>query len=211
MTRLYFIRHGQSVANVTHRFAGHSDFPLTELGEKQARCTAEAVKDIPFTAVYASDLSRASATGAPVAEQRGLALRLRQDLREIYAGDWEGRTFEELDENDDFRLWKRQIGVSRCTNGESVRQLQERVRAAVESIVAAHPGQTVCIATHATPIRVMECCWTGTPLERIHTIPWVSNASITVAEYDENMVGRLILRDAHDHLGALSSELPSNV
>lgn len=211
MTKVYFIRHGQSLANVAHRFAGHSDFPLSELGHAQAACTAKHVMAVPFTAVYASDLSRAADTGAAVARIKDLPLLTRQGLREIYAGEWEGRTFEELADNDDFRLWRQQIGLSRCTGGESVRQLQERVRMTVDDIVKTHPGETICIATHATPIRVLECLWTGVSLEHMHTIPWVSNASVTVAEYDENRVGRLISRDGHAHLGALSSDLPANV
>ena len=36
MTNLIVIRHGQSVANQEDKFAGHSDFDLTDLGRKQA-------------------------------------------------------------------------------------------------------------------------------------------------------------------------------
>ena len=62
-----------------------------------------------------------------------------------------------------------------------------------------------------TPIRMMECVWSDTPLERMHTIPWVSNASVTVAEYDENGVGHRLERDLHDHLGELHTVLAKNV
>ena len=74
-----------------------------------------------------------------------------------------------------------------------------------------HPNETICIATHATPIRVMECVWTQVSLEKMHTIPWVSNASVTIAVYEESGVGRLVERDLHEHLGELHTVLAKNV
>lgn len=210
MTTLYFVRHGQSEANVLRMFAGHWDAPLTELGREQAACTATYLADKPITAVYASDMHRASDTGAALSSVKGIPLRATERLREIYAGDWEGKTFDELADDPSFVVWRQTIGLARCANGESVAELQQRVRAVVEEIVHRHPDESVCIATHATPIRVMEAVWTDTPLELLHTVPWVSNASVTVVQYDDG-VGRLIARDIHDHLGDLSSKLPSNV
>lgn len=211
MTRLYFVRHGQSEANLQECFAGHYNAPLTELGHKQAARTAGALKEIPFTAVYASDLARAADTGRAVADLCDLPLHTTNRLREIHAGEWEARPFAELLERDDYGVWMRQVGVAACPGGESVAQLQQRIRSVVEDIVRAHPGETVCIATHATPIRVMECVWTDTPLEEMHTIPWVGNASVTVAEYDESLQGRLVERDIHEHLRDLFTNTPANV
>jgi len=59
MTRVYFVRHGESESNLITQFAGSLDMPLTEKGRKQAALTAEFLKNIPFSAVYSSDLSRA--------------------------------------------------------------------------------------------------------------------------------------------------------
>lgn len=211
-TRLYFIRHGESTSNLITQFAGSLDRPLTPKGEAQAAATAEFLKDIPFAAVYASDLSRAFSTGAAVAHSHNIPLHPDRNLREIFAGEWEGETYAELERKfpDSYGTWRHQIGLARCPGGESVAQLQERVRACVEEIVRRHPGETVCIATHATPIRVMECVWTDTPLSRMHSIPWVSNASVTVAEYEDG-VGRLLERDLHAHLGDLHTVLAKNV
>lgn len=213
MTELYFIRHGESVSNLIAQFAGSLDMPLTERGQEQARVTADFLRKVPFSAVYASDLSRAYDTGAAVANMHGISIYGTSLLREIYAGDWEGKLYAQLEEmySDGYGVWRTQIGLAECLNGETVAQLQTRIRAYVEEIVRKHPGETVCIATHATPIRVMECVWTDTPLEKMHLIPWVSNASVTVARYDENGVGELICRDLHDHLGALHTALAKNV
>ena len=212
-TRLYFIRHGESEANRSTLFAGSLDMPLTEKGRAQAEATAAFLQDIPFTAVYASDLKRAFDTGAAVARLHGLESIPMQQLREIFAGQWEGKTYTDLEREfaDSYDVWKNNIGLAACPGGESVVHLQERVRACVERIVHSHPGEIICIATHATPIRVMECLWTHTPLEHMHTIPWVSNASVTIAEYDNSLQARLVKRDIHHHLGELHTVLAKNV
>lgn len=213
MTKLYFIRHGESVSNLITQFAGSLDMPLTERGRAQATATAAFLSDVPFSCVYASDLTRAYDTGKAVADSHGVPIYPTVQLREIYAGEWEGKTYSELERQfpDSYGVWRKQIGLAQCPDGESVAQLQERIRACVEDVVRRHPNETVCIATHATPIRVMECVWTNTSLEKMHTIPWVSNASVTIAEYDENCVGRLIERDLHHHLGDLHTVLAKNV
>ena len=75
-----------------------------------------------------------------------------------------------------------------------------------------HPGQTLCIATHATPIRVMECVWRGLSLADMQQIPWVSNASVTIVRYDLDgqggVTGQLVQRDLHEHLGSDLTVLP---
>lgn len=213
MTKLYFIRHGESVSNLITQFAGSLDMPLTERGRAQADATAKFLKDVPFSCVYASDLCRAYDTGADVANSHGISIHPMPQLREIFAGEWEGKTYSQLEEEyaDTYGVWRKQIGLAQCPNGESVAQLQKRIQSCVEEVVRRHPNETICIATHATPIRVMECVWTNTPLEDMHTIPWVSNASVTIAEYDENGFGRLIDRDLHHHLGDLHTVLAKNV
>lgn len=213
MTKVYFIRHGESVSNLITQFAGSLDMPLTEKGRAQAVATADFLQDIPFSAVYASDLSRAYDTGAAVARTQDVPIYSTPKLREIYAGDWEGKKYDQLEKEypESYGIWRTQIGLAECPKGESVAQLQMRIRAFVDNAVSKHPNEIICIATHATPIRVLECLWTDTPLSRMHTIPWVSNASVTIAEYDESGVGRLLQRDLHEHLGDLHTVLAKNV
>ncbi len=212
MTTVYFVRHGQSAANLTQTFAGHIDVPLTDLGRQQAACTAEFLADIPLAAVYTSDLSRAYDTGCAVAKLHGLSVATCADLREIYAGDWEGKTYEELEASDPaYRIWVHEIGCVTCTNGESVAHLQTRVADAVSAIVARHPDESICIVSHGTPIRALTALLTDTPLAQMHTVPWASNASVTIAEFSSAHEGKIISADLHEHLGSLSSTLPANV
>lgn len=206
MTTIYFIRHGQSLGNLTHRFLGHTDLDLSELGYKQAAKTAELFKDIQVDAVYTSDLCRAFNTVKPIADMKNLTLIPRTRLREISSGKWEGMEFDRIvtDYAADYSVWLTDIGNAVCTEGESVAHLQQRVAAEVEAIAAAHDGQTVVIGTHATPIRAMTCLWRGLPLSKMKNIPWISNASVTKVIYDGG-VGKIEEYEMVDHLGSILS------
>ena len=64
MTVMYFVRHGQSEGNVRGGFAGRVDYALSEKGERQARRTADFLRDVHLDAVCASPLRRAQATAS---------------------------------------------------------------------------------------------------------------------------------------------------
>ena len=213
MTKVYFLRHGESVSNLITQFAGSLDMPLTEKGKAQASATADYLMDIPFTAVYASDLSRAYETGQVIAQLHGLVAVPTPHLRELNAGLWQGQKHAELPAlfPDSFPVFQRQIGLAVAPEGEAVAHLRERARAYVEAIVHAHPGEHIGIVTHAIVIRAMESVWADTPLERMHTIPWVGNASVTIVDYDEDMRPCVVERDIHQHLADLHTELPKTV
>lgn len=208
MTRVYFVRHGQSMANVQDLVAGFYDAPLSALGEEQARLTASLLSEIPFSAIYASDLKRACSTGLAIADDHGLPLVLCEGLRECFAGDWEGRPFAEIIGEPDFDAWMHRPGEFTFPGGESLASCQKRVVAAVNDIVAAHPGETVCVAGHAVAIRVLECHWRGLPINELNAVPWVGNASVTIVDYEIDGTSHIVERDIVRHLGELSTVLP---
>lgn len=213
MTKLLIIRHGQSQANLDGVFVGHVNSPLSDLGMQQAELTANyIVSNYHVDVVYANDLDRAFYTGKRVADLLGLSITADDQLREIYAGDWERVKFDDLSANygEPYQLWLRDIGRAKCTNGESVAQLQERFVAEVRRIARENDGKTVVIASHATPIRTFMTYCSGCDITRMKDIPWVSNASVTIVEY-ENDTFRIVTPGYDKHLGDLRTALPKNV
>lgn len=213
MTRILLIRHGESLANKNRTFAGQIDPPLTELGRRQARCTAEFVKNnYAVDAVYASDLQRAFDTGACAAAALGLVPEKEPGFREISAGRWENVCFDDLAAVDAeaYNVWSRDIGNARCPGGESVAELARRIWGTLEAVCVRHPGETVLIATHATPIRTVLWRLSGQPLSYMQQINWVSNASVTELYYENGtLTPGKISQDAH--LSDMKTELPANV
>lgn len=211
-TELLLIRHGQSQANVQRYFAGHLDSPLTELGRKQALLTAKYIyENYHVDCVYASDLSRAFETGSAVSALCGLQTIPCTQLREIYAGDWEGIPYDMLLErfSESYDIWHKDIGNAVCDGGESVAILQKRVLQALTEICETNTGKTIVVATHATPIRALQCHCQAKSLDLMKEIKWVSNASVSTFTYEEGQfLEKYISYDAH--LGEFTSVLPKS-
>ena len=213
MTRLILIRHGESMANREDVFSGHYDVELEEKGRIQARCTASYVTSTySVDKVYASDLKRAYETGKAVADILGMDVIPKRGLREIDGGKWEKVPFVELPTlfPEDYKIWMEDIGQMRCTGGESIKELAQRVMGTLEEIAKENEGKTVVIATHATPIRVTQSMIQTGGVERMKDIPWVSNASVSELEYHSGE-WKLIQIGYDKHLAELRTELPEDI
>jgi broad specificity phosphatase PhoE len=94
--RLYFVRHGESEANVL-REVSNRDFkhPLTAKGREQSRTLARSLKRTPVTRLFTSPLMRAVQTAEILAESLGILYEVTDALREYDCGILEGRSDEE--------------------------------------------------------------------------------------------------------------------
>ncbi len=182
--RIYLVRHGESEGNKRRSFLGHTDLPLTELGHRQAQAAADYLENVDIDVIYASDLLRAYMTAEHIAEKKGLSIIADSTMREIYAGEWEDQLFDDLAVKfeKDFCVWRNDIGASRCTGGESFVELYNRIIPEITRIANSNDGLTVCIATHATPIRCARLKANGYGFDRAKDIGWTMNASTTVID-----------------------------
>jgi broad specificity phosphatase PhoE len=186
MVKLYIVRHGQSVANVNNVFLGQTDMDLTELGFEQARLTANYLKDIPVDKIYSSDLQRAHNTALPVSELTGIPITDAKELREICAGIWEGRLANEIEieYEKEFRTWRKDYSNARLPGGESVQEVYERVIPFVKQIARENDGLTILFASHASPVRAVDCNAQGWGWQKMSDVPFVKNSAISIFEYD---------------------------
>ena len=212
-TTLIIVRHGESEANGNKMFAGHLDIPLSQRGLQQAALTAAYIHgNYPVDAVYASDLQRAYQTALPIAEAFGLEVRKTEQLREVFAGDWQGQSFDTLETKyaASYGIWRNDIGNSHPDGGESVADLFQRVWDAVTDIVQKEEGKTVVLATHATPIRALLCRVQGGEAANMKHISWVSNASVSIIRVEDGC-WHLEQASIDSHLAELKTRFPANV
>lgn len=206
MTNIILVRHGQSAANLVRRFAGHSHFPLTELGVAQAVKTAEYITTkFEIDKLYSSDLLRAFNTACPISERLGMCPIITDvGLREIYAGKWEGYTWDELFElfPEQTAVWQEKINDCRLDGGETVQEMAERSRNAIFKIAAENDGKTVAITSHATVVRSFETFARFGNLDRMAEVDWPTNASVSHYKYDNGKISK-ISYSVDDHLGEL--------
>ncbi len=186
--RLYFVRHGQSEANV-QMVISNRDLPhaLTELGRQQAEALARSLADVPITAIYSSPILRAAQTAQIVAAFRGLSFEFADALREPDCGIMEGRGDEEAWVEhrrvmEDW-VWQRRFD-SRIEGGESYHDLRARFVPFVDRLVAAHDDtdDNILLVTHGSLLYLMlPLVLSNIALESVGEYP-MPNTAIIVAE-----------------------------
>ncbi len=158
-TRILAIRHGETAWNVDTRIQGHLDIPLNDTGLQQARWLAQALAERDeLHAVYASDLSRAHVTAQTIAGAVGLAVNTHLGLRERAFGDFQGRTFAEIEAElpDHAHHWrKRTPEWAPPGSGESLITLRERVLATVDELASRHLGEQIVLVAHGGVMDVL--------------------------------------------------------
>lgn len=186
MTRIYLIRHGESIGNATRTYLGHTDLGLSDLGLQQAEETARELASVPFSAIYSSDLMRAFDTATPHAKMRGLQVEKCRELREMYTGEWERAKVDYLLTLDAFvKGWREDFGNFTFPGGERVADAANRMFNKLRDIATSHDGETVAVASHAAAIRAFWCKILGLPKDEwAKAVPFPTNASYSVLEYD---------------------------
>ncbi len=169
MTRLYLIRHGETDWNVEGRWQGQADVPLNARGREQAQRVARALRDVPFAAIYSSDLSRARETAEALARVVGLPVREDPRLREIHQGEWQGMLVGEIQARYAGQFARRRSDPLRVAppGGETVAQVRDRVVRAVDEIIAKHPCETVAVVSHGFAIAVILAHFRHHPIDEV--------------------------------------------
>lgn len=174
-TRVILIRHGQTAWNLgagAERFRGRTDLALDETGHAQANAVAERLSSEPIAALYASPLLRAQQTLAPLADRLGLSVEPHAGLLDINYGEWQGLTHAEVAAAfpDDYEQWRSTPGRVGFPSGESLANVQARLRALLDELAARHPGQTAALVGHQIVNKVAVCTLLGLDLDQIGRI-----------------------------------------
>ena len=245
-----FVRHGESEWVREGRFQGQGDSPLSELGRRQALLTARRIARrarrpvLPLPAgpprsVVHSPLARATETaellaralsggrGADAVEQP-VSLLPEPGFLEIGQGEWEGLPGAEVTERwgELLAQWRRDPLVAWAPGGESIADVDVRVRAALrpllEDLAAAAPppdpsrSQVLgyadlpsdepwsIVVAHDGVFKVTLLALLDLPLARFWVLPFAL-CGITIVEI-RNGRPRLRLHNATDHLSSIETD-----
>ena len=148
--RILLARHGETEFNVTGRWQGQGNSPLTERGLAQARELGRALAQESIAAVYSSDLGRAMQTAREVAAPHGLDVQMDPRLREIDVGGWTGKNGDEIEAAypGARRAWAAAPASMRLPDGETLVEVQTRVRPFFHERMPAHADQTIVVISH---------------------------------------------------------------
>lgn len=168
---LYLVRHGAIALTRERSYIGQIDAPLSEEGVAQAGALRKWLEPVCFARVLCSDLKRAQHTAELIAEHRGCGVESDARLREISLGEWEGRSFSEVQQRFpvEFDARGQDIENWRPPGGESFADCRERVMSAVGDILRKTRGNILLVA-HAGVNRLILCDALGVAVARVHSI-----------------------------------------
>ena len=144
MRRCYLVRHAQTAWNRENRLQGHSDLPLSPLGEQQAHSLARFFASRHLRGLFTSHLQRSRQTADAIAQGNGHPLTpiIAQDLAEMHLGAWEGLTPDDIDQRfgGAYQQWREAPSSVRIPDAEPLAAFRARVGRALKQILATLPG-----------------------------------------------------------------------
>lgn len=170
MTRLYLIRHGNTLDEETKKvYKGRLDIPLSRAGVERMERVAAFLASSGMARLLTSSLSRSIESGRIIAAAQGLDIERDPAFDEVSFGVWEGLSFSEIKERypEDLGRWIEDPGAHPPPQGESFVEARKRSMTRLREVVADNPGRTVGVVAHAGIIRIMLFSLLGFRLTRL--------------------------------------------
>lgn len=210
MLSLYLLRHGQTTFSRNNAFCGAALNPnLTDEGRQMAECFARAYAATPWQAIFTSPLKRTLETAAPICSATGITPQVRDDLKEIGYGKWEGKTIPEVETefHDDYIRWTADPAWYPPTEGEPAVSIAHRSLRVVEEIQRVYEEGNVLIVSHKATIRILLCSLLGIDVGRFRYRLACPVGSVSIIQFGKH--GPLLKAMAdRDHLDPALKDLP---
>ncbi len=178
-TKVFVLRHGQTEANKTGRFAGRTPEPLTEEGEKQARLAGRLLSREEISKVFVSPLFRTRRTAELLVEELGyeVPIEFAPGFLEINIPSWEGKYKYELKRDPKFQyeVWVKAPHRFFLPDSETLAEVYGRAVREMERLFWNEKGKTVVVVTHMVIVRVLLVHYLELPLSFYRELP-VPNA-----------------------------------
>ena len=163
---IVFETHSISIDNERRIATGWLPGALSETGRQLAREMGQRRLGEPITAVFASDLHRAVETAELAFGNSGIPIYHDARLRECNYGDWNGMSVDQLEAERARHL------DEPFQNGESYRQVIDRVRSFLDELRRTRDGAEIIVIGHSATRWALDHLLKGTPLEDLVAVPF---------------------------------------
>lgn len=182
---LYFLRHGQTECSRANAFCGAIDAELTPEGLEMAKAFASAYSAMSWTAIFSSPMKRTIATAKPLSDAVRKEIELRDGLKEIQYGKWEGKTVETVthEYHDDYIRWTADPAWYPPTKGELAVTIAHRSLQVIEEIKQRYISGNVLIVSHKATIRIILCSLLGIDVGRFRFRLGCPVGSVSIVEF----------------------------
>lgn len=202
MTKLIIVRHCQAEGNLKRFFQGKIDSDITARGRAQIGAVAELLSAEPIDVFYTSSLQRARLTTDGINVYHEVPVIIDNRLAEIDAGKWEGKMLTDIEKEypQEFSDWHNNPSVFHAPKGETMSEVYNRMKAAVDDIIKDNNGKTVCIVSHGCAIKCLMCYLHGWSVSNIAGVPLGTNTSVNVVKAESGKLPEIIMENYTDHL-----------
>ena len=206
---IYFLRHGQTEYSRNNAFCGSIDSELTPEGLEMAKAFADAYSSIPWTAIFCSPMRRTVLTAKPLCECIGIEPQLRDGLKEINYGEWEGKTPEVISReyHDDYIRWSADPAWNAPSGGEMAVRIAFRALQVIEEIKQNYTSGNVLVVSHKATIRIILSSLLGIDVGRFRFRLGCPVASVSIVEFSSHGPLLKVLAD-RTHLDEHLRNLP---
>jgi probable phosphoglycerate mutase len=169
VTTFYIVRHAAHDW-LGRGFAGRRpDVSLNAQGREEAEALVHRLQGVPLDAIYCSPQPRTQQTARPLADARGLPIGIEDGFDEVDLGGWQGRTFDEVREQEAWKHWLAHRGSAQPPGGEPFAQVAQRASAALRRLVDVHEDQHVLVVSHGDVIKAIIAQVLGLSLDRLES------------------------------------------
>lgn len=153
-TKLFIVRHAETIGNVEKRLTGRDDYKLTDRGKELVAKLTKKLGRIKFDKMYASTLARTVKTIEPLAKLNHLDIEQIEDLSEMYFGIYDGWKWEDVNKiNPEIKVNQNKINeISGIPEQETTEEVAERMYRCITQIARQNPEKTILISSHGVAI-----------------------------------------------------------
>lgn len=197
MTKVYLIRHAETIGNIEDRLTGRKDYPLTLEGKRTAHELTKKLKNVKFDIAYSSTANRTTNTIQELANLDKIKIIQLEDLSEMNFGIYDGWKWKDVNKiNPSIR--KNQMitnEISGIKNQETTEELEERMYKCIKNICQNNDNKTILICSHGVSIEAFLRKITNTEFKDEKEKFCQHNASINKLEYSNGEFKIKILAD----------------
>ncbi|MBB6463198.1 alpha-ribazole phosphatase family protein [Flammeovirga kamogawensis] len=180
---IYLVRHTTPDVDASKILYGQTDLDIVESFQEEVNAIKKRTNNTVFNTIYYSPLLRCEK----------LALSLTGDLKlpdsrlkEIFYGDWEMNKFSELRNN--IKEWVKVFDHKPAPNGESLMDVQTRVRSFWQDRIEYKEGDQIAIVTHGVVMRIILSHFLEMPLKNIFRFQFDFGKVIKLTMTEEGLV-----------------------
>lgn len=152
-TEVVLVRHGVTEWNKKRWIQGQTDIPLSDEGIKQAEELAKRAEVLGVSTIYSFPLLRALETSKRLGDRLKIPIVIHGGLRERSYGEFEGRLFDEV--NNQLKNNNTPLKLYSLRDGESYSDFKIRVIAAFNKIINKHKNEKILFVCHGGVLEVL--------------------------------------------------------